>query len=91
LKGESVDQPRTFWQFVAGIFSEADGTPSASRVISFVSSMVFLVIVFVNFIRTGQMPSATELAAGGIGANAAYIANKLSALFQPGGKGEVAK
>lgn len=63
-----------FW---AGMFSEADGTPSSSRFIMLVANLVWFSMIIWRFHRTGQMPSQDELLYGGLGANASYGLNQL--------------
>lgn len=72
--------------FLARMFAEKDGTPSASRAISFIGSVVWFAILFLRFQRTGQMPTPGELLAGGFGANAAYVANQAKRILEPFGQ-----
>lgn len=75
--------------FIGRMLSEQDGTPSASRTISFLSSLVWLAILFLKFWRTGAVPTPGELLAGGFGANSAYLANQAKRILEPlGQKGD---
>lgn len=84
-----METPRTFWQFVQGLFSEPDGTPSSSRVITFLATLVWLVMLSVHFFKTGQLPDWMQLLAGSSGAAAPYLANQLRQFL--GGKPPVAE
>lgn len=81
--------PLGFWQFLAGIFSEADGTPSYSRICSALCTAAAVLLLVIKALKTGQVPSGPEVAEYLAGANAAYLANKINGLLRPpagGGK-----
>ena len=79
-----MEPPKTFWAFVAGIFSEPDGTPSYSRISSALCTAAAVLLLIVKALKTGQAPSGAEVAEYLAGANAAYLANKLNGLLKPG-------
>lgn len=74
---------------LAGTLAEGDGTPSMSRLISLIGSLVWFGLLIARYHRTGQMPSPAELASGFAGANVPYIANQLKRVLEPlAGRGQ---
>lgn len=61
---------------VGSFLAESDGTPSASRLISFIASLMLLAIYFIRYLKTGVVPTPLEMGAGMAGANAAYAFNQ---------------
>lgn len=82
-----MEAPRTLWQFVIGVFSEADGTPSYSRLSSALCTLAAVLLLAVKALQAGQMPSGPEVVEYLGAANAAYLANKLNGLLARPGLG----
>jgi hypothetical protein len=82
-----MDTPKTGWAFVAGIFSEPDGTPSASRLLSFLASVIWLTLLTLDYFHTRKLPSPGELIAGGLGANSPYLVNQARRFLEGVGAG----
>jgi hypothetical protein len=76
-----VEPPKTFWQFLVGVFSEADGTPSYSRICSALCTLTAILLLTVKALKTGQVPTGPEIIEYLTGANAAYLANKVNGLL----------
>ena len=83
-------QPKTLGQFLVGVFSEADGTPSYSRLASALCTAAAILLLTIKALKTGQVPTGPEILEYLTGANAAYLANKINGLLQPP-KGQVAQ
>ncbi len=79
-----ADRPQTFWQFWLGVFSEPDGTPSYSRVLSGIFLLFMLLLDVVNYAKTGQLPDATNLVSQAVGGNAGYLINQARRVFESG-------
>ena len=79
-----ADRPQTFWQFWLGVFSEPDGAPSYSRVLSAIFILFMLVLDVLNYVKTGQLPNAADLLAQGAAGNAGYLINQTRRLFAGG-------
>lgn len=83
---EPATQQKTFGQFVMGVFSEPEGTPSFSRLTSFLFIAVMLLMDVMHFWKTGQMPDWQQLLGQGFGGSAAYGINKLGGVLTVMGK-----
>ncbi len=76
------ERPTTFWQFWLGVFSEPDGTPSYSRVLSGIFLLFMLLLDVVNYAKTGQLPEAANLVSQAVGGNAGYLINQARRVFE---------
>jgi len=76
-----METPKTLWQFVAGIFSEADRTPSYSRLSSALCTAAAIVLLLIKTLQTGQVPGGAEIVEYLSAANVSYLANKLNGLL----------
>lgn len=71
----------SFWQFWLGVFSEADGTPSYSRVMSGIFLMFMLTLDIIHYAGTGQLPNFADLVAQGCAGNTPYMINAAKKIF----------
>jgi len=76
-----MEQPKTFAQFVIGVFSEPDGNPSFSRLVSFLALLFVMAIYAVQFAKTGQPPPGLDLMEALIGASSPYAINRVGRAF----------
>ena len=74
-------QPKTFGQFLMGIFSEPDGNPSFSRLTSFLALLFVMVVYGAQFLKTGHPPAGLDLMEGLIGASGPYALNRVGRAF----------
>lgn len=77
-----MERPASFWQFWMGVFSEPDGTPSYSRVLSAIFILFMLLLDIVNYAKTGQLPDAASLLSQAAGGNAGYLINQMRRIFE---------
>lgn len=82
-----AETPKTFWQFWMGVFSEPDGTPSYSRVLSAIFLLFMLLLDVINYGRTGQLPDPASLVSQAVGGNAGYLINQVRRVFEATGNG----
>ena len=73
--------PKTFGQWLMGIFSEPDGNPSFSRLTSFLAFLFIMAIYAAQFVKTGQPPDGFALMEGFIGASGPYALNRAGRAF----------
>lgn len=84
-------QPKTFGQFLMGIFSEPDGNPSFSRLVSFLAFLFILAVHAAQFVKTGQVPAGMDFLLEMLGASGPYALNRVGRAFtKPVGSGQSA-
>jgi hypothetical protein len=74
-------QPKTLGEFLTGIFSEPDGNPSFSRLISFLAFLFVMAIYAAQFAKSGQPPAGLDLLEALIGASSPYALNRVGRAF----------
>ncbi len=80
-----MEKATTFWDFWCGVFSEPDGTPSYSRVISAIFLLFMLLLDVIHYARTGLLPAPADLVAQATGGNAGYLINQVRRVFEGAG------
>lgn len=75
-------QPKTFGQFLIGIFSEPEGSPSYSRFVGFLALLFVMAIYGAQYAQTGQPPDGLSLMEALIGTAVPYGVNRAGRALQ---------